>query len=256
MFNTFILLTVVCSAFGAIVPEGMLPQIDGRIVGGEATSISNFPWQVSLQRSGSHACGGSIYSAKIIVTAAHCLQTVTASMMRVRAGSSFWNSGGVLINVAAFQNHEDYNPSTMANDIAIVRLVSSLTFSSTIQAIDLVSKAPANGATATVSGWGTTSFGSASIPSQLNFIEVKIVDTIQCASSAYGYGSEIKPSMICAYTIEKGACQGDFGGPMVSGGLLAGVASWGYGCAKSDFPSVYANIVELRSWIIDTAANL
>ena len=254
MLKLFILLTVVYCALGAAVPKGMLPQLNGRIVGGEVTTVSNFPWQASLQRSGSHACGGSIYSAKIIVTAAQCLQTVTASVLRVRVGSSFWNSGGVLVNVAAFQSHEDYNPSTMVNDIAVIRLVSSLTFSSTIKAIDLVSKAPANGATASVSGWGTTFYGSSSIPSQLNYIDVQIVDTTQCASSIYGYGSEINPSMICAYSAEKGACQGDTGGPMVSGGLLAGVVSWGNGCAKPDFPGVYANIANLRSWIVETAS--
>lgn len=72
MFKFVVLLCAISCALGAAVPEGMLPQLDGRIVGGVATSISSFPWQISLQRSGSHSCGGSIYNANIIVTAAHC----------------------------------------------------------------------------------------------------------------------------------------------------------------------------------------
>lgn len=94
MFKLAILLSTVAVVFGAALPDGMLPQLDGRIVGGVATSISDFPWQISLQRSGSHSCGGSIYSNNIIVTAAHCLQSVSVSVLKVRAGSSNWNSGG------------------------------------------------------------------------------------------------------------------------------------------------------------------
>ena len=252
MLKFVILLSVVACAFGAAVPEGMLPQLDGRIVGGAATTISSFPWQISLQRNGGHSCGGSIYSSKIIVTAAHCLQSVSASVLKVRAGSSYWNSGGVLSSVAAFKNHEGYNANTMVNDIAVIRLSSSLTFSSTIKAIGLATKAPANGATASVSGWGTTSSGG-SIPTQLRYVDVKIVSQAQCASSTYGYGSQIKSTMICAYTVGKDSCQGDSGGPLVSGGVLVGVVSWGYGCAYTNYPGVYADVAVLRSWVVNAA---
>ncbi|XP_061397789.1 trypsin alpha-4-like [Musca vetustissima] len=252
MLKFVILLSVAACALGAAVPEGMLPQLDGRIVGGVATTISSFPWQISLQRSGSHSCGGSVYSSKIIVTAAHCLQSVSTSVLKVRAGSSYWSSGGVLVSVAAFKNHEGYNSRTMVNDIAVIRLSSSLTMSSTIKAIGLATTAPANGAAASVSGWGTTSYGG-SIPSQLRYVDVKIVGRTQCASSTYGYGSEIKASMICAYTVGKDACQGDSGGPLVSGGVLVGVVSWGQGCAYTNYPGVYADVAYLRSWVVSAA---
>ncbi|XP_019893807.1 trypsin alpha-4-like [Musca domestica] len=256
MFKFVILLSALACALGATVPEGMLPQLDGRIVGGAATTISSFPWQISLQRSGSHSCGGSVYSSKIIVTAAHCLQSVSASVLKVRAGSSYWNSGGTLVSVAAFKNHEGYNSKTMVNDIAVIRLSSSLTMSSTIKAIGLASTAPANGASASVSGWGTQTSGSSSIPSQLRYVDVKIVGRTQCASSTYGYGSEIKASMICAYTVGKDACQGDSGGPLVSGGVLVGVVSWGYGCAYTNYPGVYADVAALRSWVVSAASSV
>ncbi|XP_061397790.1 trypsin alpha-4 [Musca vetustissima] len=252
MLKFVILLSVAACALGAAVPEGMLPQLDGRIVGGVATTINSFPWQISLQRSGSHSCGGSVYSSKIIVTAAHCLQSVSTSVLKVRAGSSYWNSGGVLVSVAAFKNHEGYNANTMVNDIAVIRLSSSLTMSSTIKAIALATTAPANGAAAKVSGWGTTSFGG-SIPAQLRYVDLKIVGRTQCASSTYGYGSQIKASMICAYTVGKDSCQGDSGGPLVSGGVLAGVVSWGQGCAYTNYPGVYADVAYLRSWVVNAA---
>ncbi|KAI8039672.1 trypsin delta-like [Drosophila gunungcola] len=253
MLKFVILLSAVACALGGTVPEGLLPQLDGRIVGGTTTTITSFPWQISLQRSGSHSCGGSVYSANIIVTAAHCLQSVSASVLQVRAGSSLWSSGGSVAKVASFKNHEGYNANTMVNDIAIVRLSSSLSFSSSIKAIGLASSNPANGAAASVSGWGTQSYGSSSIPSQLQYVNVNIVGQSQCASSTYGYGSQIKSSMICAAASGKDACQGDSGGPLVSGGVLVGVVSWGYGCAYSNYPGVYASVADLRSWVVNNA---
>ncbi|XP_017027614.1 trypsin alpha [Drosophila kikkawai] len=256
MLKFVILLSAVACALGGTIPEGLLPQLDGRIVGGTATTIASFPWQISLQRSGSHSCGGSIYSANIIVTAAHCLQSVSASSLKVRAGSTYWSSGGSLVSVAAFRNHEGYNANTMVNDIAVIRLSSSLSLSSNIKAIGLASSAPANGAAASVSGWGTTSYGSSSIPSTLQYVNVNIVSQSACASSTYGYGSEIKSTMICAASSGKDACQGDSGGPLVSGGVLVGVVSWGYGCAYANYPGVYADVAVLRSWVVSAASNI
>lgn len=137
----------------------------------------------------------------------------------------------------------------MANDIAVIYLGSTLTLSSNIKPISLATKAPADGAAASVSGWGTTNYGSNSIPDQLQYIDVNIIGTKECRSSSYQYGREIKPGMICASAVGKDACQMEAGSPLVSGDLLVGVVSWGHSCVQNDYPSVYADVAVLGFWI-------
>lgn len=227
-------------------------KLEPRIVGGSDSDIKSFPYQVSVQCNGVHRCGGVIYNRNIIITAAHCLFDDPRDI-RIHAGSSQWQSGGVKIKVRKYEIHNGYSSQTVVNDIALLRLSSPLRFSSKIQPIKLATSVPADGATAIVSGWGTTSDGAPDIPNQLKSAEVAIISRTNCASSAYSYGSDIKPSMICAAGPGKSACQRDSGGPLVSHGLLVGIVSWGEGCADPKYPGVYADIAELHPWIVKTS---
>jgi hypothetical protein len=77
-------------AIPAITTAAAVPQFHtdaAQIVGGVTASQGDFPFIVSLQKSGSHFCGGSLLNANTVVTAAHCGVGQTASSIRVRAGS-------------------------------------------------------------------------------------------------------------------------------------------------------------------------
>jgi hypothetical protein len=66
-------------------PEGEFPEEP--IVGGTTASQGDFPFIVSIQKSGSHFCGGSLLNANTVLTAAHCAVGQTASTIKIRAGS-------------------------------------------------------------------------------------------------------------------------------------------------------------------------
>lgn len=66
--------------------ETELPPPAG-IVGGTTAAAGDFPFIVSLSKSGSHFCGGVLLNANTVITAAHCSVGQTASAVKVRAGS-------------------------------------------------------------------------------------------------------------------------------------------------------------------------
>ena len=52
-----------------------LEEASRRIVGGQACSVSRWPWQVALIANGEQVCGGSLVTPDWIVTAAHCFDS-------------------------------------------------------------------------------------------------------------------------------------------------------------------------------------
>lgn len=50
-----------------------------RIVGGNVTSIHEYPWLVSMTKKGMFYCAGSVISRKHVLTAAHCLEGYISS---------------------------------------------------------------------------------------------------------------------------------------------------------------------------------
>ena len=65
------------------------------IVGGQVAP-SPIPWQVSVQKGGSHFCGGTILDTYTILSAAHCFDDYGDSVegFYIRAGSRKRSSGG------------------------------------------------------------------------------------------------------------------------------------------------------------------
>ncbi|XP_013912144.1 PREDICTED: serine protease 27-like [Thamnophis sirtalis] len=95
----------------------------------------------------------------------------------------------------------------------------------------------------------------------LQKLEVPIISTKKC-NSLYRQDSrqrrssrEIKEDMICAGFAagQRDACQGDSGGPlacrMEDFWFIAGVVSWGDGCAQKNRPGVYAKVAYYQKWI-------
>uniref|UniRef100_A0A6P4E452 trypsin n=1 Tax=Drosophila rhopaloa TaxID=1041015 RepID=A0A6P4E452_DRORH len=138
----------------SLISSKWIPE---RIVGGHSVSIDVVPWQASILKHGSHWCGAAIYSEDIVITAAHCVQYAYPSSLHVRVGSAYTSFGGQVVRVSQILVHQGYDQS-LSNDIAVIRLQSSLRLSDSVSSIPLAENSPASGSPATVSGWGAVGY--------------------------------------------------------------------------------------------------
>ncbi|XP_021922104.1 trypsin alpha-like [Zootermopsis nevadensis] len=249
MLRLLVLVSLVACSFGA-APRLRRPRLDGRIVGGEDADINDYPYQLSFEYSGSHMCGASIISAIWVVTAAHCVDGVSPSYAQFRAGSSIRGTGGSIHPAAELIANPDYDYYTIDFDVAVARVSVAFDFGPGVQPIPLTAAEPYAGHNSVVTGWGTLSSGSSSLPTTLQVVVVPIVSREECNEAYIAYGG-VTENMICAAVSGGGkdACQGDSGGPLAVDGVLAGLVSWGVGCAEPLYPGVYSNVASLRSFI-------
>ncbi|XP_063834122.1 vitellin-degrading protease-like [Ostrinia nubilalis] len=244
---------LLCSVafFGLIVASPTSRVHDGRIVGGEDIDITEAPYQVSLLYRGRHSCGGTLVANDIVLTAAHCIMGSDPTNYQIRAGSSYSEREGVVYPVGEILAHPDFSFSKMDNDVAIVWLSQPVTFSDRIAVVEMASQGDEveDGELTEVTGWGNIREGGG-IPTMLQRVLVPKVNSMACGK-AYAPMYTITPRMLCAGAPGGGkdACQGDSGGPLIHNGKLTGVVSWGLGCARPEYPGVYAKVAALRRWI-------
>jgi secreted trypsin-like serine protease len=229
------------------------------IVGGRAAAPGAWPWQVAVEvETGLTGgfCGGSLIAPDWVLTAAHCMFPT-----EVRLGSNQLSSdqaqrikvSDTFPNMRYFVNQEV--------DIALVKLERPATLSSTVKPIALADAADAQlfaaGKSATVTGWGMTSWSPRVATDDLQELSLPIVDADQCGRLADPRYT------LCAGSPDgaQSTCYGDSGGPLVvpspDGSFLQiGVVSRisQENCGAKGALSLFASPSAVRDWIDDTMA--
>lgn len=233
------------------------------IVGGQPATPGEWPWQ-TLVRSGPYMCGGTLIHQQWVLTAAHCVvnkQNVTFAPADVTVtlgehDRSKPEGTEQKINVIQVIPHPDYTAPWNDHDIALLQLAMPATLGPAVGIVPLVVSPTddalvAHGAPSVVTGWGVTAEGGGTA-AELQEVMVPVVSNQAC-QAAYG---QITVGMLCAGYDEGGkdSCQGDSGGPLVvpttdNGWKLAGVVSFGYGCARPGFYGVYTRVSTYTGWI-------
>lgn len=230
-----------------------------RVVGGTTARTAEHPWIVALSsrqqfgvgRSGQF-CGGALVTPTKVVTAAHCFYDegrgrVDRPGLKVVVGrDDMRGSAGREVAVRSVWVHPEYDFAANMNDVAVLTLADSQGSRPVVELVGQGETEPyVPGTTAQVYGWGDTT-GRGDYSPLLRRVDVPIVSDQTCAH-AYPGGPEGRfdaRGMVCAGQ-EKGgkdACQGDSGGPLIVGGRLAGLVSWGTGCAEAGHPGVYTRV--------------
>jgi len=222
----------------------------------------NVSWMVSLQyRDGGkwlHFCGGSLFRADAVLTAAHCetsIRAVGRTNVRVCVGQSDLSkcSGASTSAVRWAEPHPGF--SAPHYDAAVVEL--SERFPNRVVRLAADADDPTPGETASLRGWGRrSSAGSSGRPLQV--LRYPVVGNRTCANawtSVLGFDIITGRELCADASSTSGACVGDSGGPLTYGGKQVGVVSLGAPGCNGSVPDVYVRVSDVRRWALDCAAD-
>jgi len=232
-----------------------------RIVGGHEAGENEWPWQVALFIDDAWFCGGSLITDEYVMTAAHCADgasyfNILAGAHNVRASSEPHR-----VEITSYEGftHPGWDPNTLENDIALVRLPEKIEFNDYIRPACLPPSEDENngyvGELTTPVGWGKNSDNAGGITPTLQMVsDLPVIDNPTC-NSVYGI---IYDGIMCIDSSDgKGVCNGDSGGSLNmrqegedNKWTQVGVASFvsSNGCESGD-PHGFTRVAYFGQWI-------
>jgi hypothetical protein len=221
--------TATVSAAAAPAAAGARPGV----VGGDTTTVDQYPFMISMRRDGSafpgqQSCSMALVGPHTAVGAAHCLLEKAGTKWFVY-GATNLNDTGFRADIKDSWTDPDYTGYANGHDVAVITLDKDVPVPAGIQyptiATDTSLNAP--GTLGRGIGWGKT--GANTYSDVLRTAQFPVAKDSDCAAQqdlSADYKSD--GSMLCTGYADghKGVCVGDSGSPFLVGNQIAGFFSW------------------------------
>ncbi|XP_012978423.1 granzyme M isoform X3 [Mesocricetus auratus] len=175
------------------------------IIGGREAAPHSRPYMASLQKAGSHVCGGVLVHPKWVLTAAHCLSEPVQQLKLVLGLHHLHDlrDPGLTFYIKAAIKHPGYNHN-LENDLALLKLDGRVRPSRNVRPLALPRKGqarPAAGAQCSTAGWGITHQGG-HLAQALQELDLHVLDTRMCNNSRFWNGA-LEEGMLCLKAVAK-----------------------------------------------------
>ncbi len=256
------------SLYGLVHANGLNTYIVG---GAIVTDDTKYPFMVSVYfdaigaNSFEPGCGGTLISDRWVLTAAHCLynndfnRPISVERIGVLLGEKDLTQGqdGNFVKAKRLITHPEYDAETNQNDIGLIELLEP--YDAPLALVPSVdSPVPVLGEPGLVLGWGVIE-ESGEQSTKLREVNLPVISNAACFPF---YPNQFDSRLaFCAGGSKLGgqdACQGDSGGPLLVSRqttgigpvyIVAGIVSYGDGCAREGIPGVYTRVEAFTDWI-------
>lgn len=243
-------------------PEVKTASYSAKIIGGKESTVGAYPWMGVLVFSDAsdnyngHFCGASLIHPRYAITAAHCVEDLEPEDLYLILGLHNLDDqefdAFAIIDIII---HPNWDPYFSDSDIALLVLDRAAEGYESLPLVHSESDLDDVGNLATAMGWGATNSSQTAFPIELREVDLPILanSTVNAAAS---YNGDITENMLSAGYMSGGldSCVGDSGGPLfvrdaAGAPYLAGIVSFGEGCAEPNFPGIYTRVANFRNWV-------
>ncbi|XP_071970041.1 granzyme A-like [Engystomops pustulosus] len=225
------------------------------IIGGKEAAPHTRPYMALL--GDKERCAGTLIKPNWILTAAYCNSTAK-SFAILGAHRLADTNEQQKIKIKRVVKHPCYDLDLNINNLQLLELESPAKMSKSVNVLSLPGEEPKIDPKklCSVAGWGLTDVKKKVLSDVLREANLTVIDNGKCQKLYKKEKQSITNNMICAGPPKRkkdDACDGDYGGPLICDGKLAGVVSFGPTKCKSKLPGVYTRLtITYLKWIRTT----